>query len=296
MPSKNVVYHIVAFVIVMVWGGTFVNSKVLLLNGMRAEEIFVVRFLLAYLCILTISPHRLFADKVGDELLMALLGITGGSLYFCAENQAVSLSYATNVSFLVCTTPLFTTLLGAIFFSKVSFTRYLLVGSLLSIMGMGMVIFNGHFVLKLNPKGDILALIAAISWAIYSILLPKSIARYGSVFVTRKVFFYGLLTCLPFFVIAPWSFPLSSFSSPVIWGNLLYLGAIASFLCFFAWNWTIKHIGTIVASNYVYLNPISTVIVSALVLNEPMTIIAYVGSSLILLGVYLANRKIASTV
>ena len=227
---------------------------------------------------------------------MALLGITGGSLYFCAENQAVSLSYATNVSFLVCTTPLFTTLLGAIFFSKVSFTRYLLVGSLLSITGMGMVIFNGHFVLKLNPKGDILALIAAISWAIYSILLPKSIARYGSVFVTRKVFFYGLLTCLPFFVIAPWSFPLSSFSSPVIWGNLLYLGAIASFLCFFAWNWTIKHIGTIVASNYVYLNPISTVIVSSLVLNEPMTIIAYVGSSLILLGVYLANKKIASTV
>jgi drug/metabolite transporter (DMT)-like permease len=53
----------------------------------------------------------------------------------------------------------------------------------------------------------------------------------------------------------------------------------------------VKKIGALRTSNYVYLNPITTVIASALFLNEPMTAIAYAGSMLILLGVYLANRK-----
>ncbi|WP_028909022.1 DMT family transporter [Prevotella sp. AGR2160] len=290
MKHKNFLYHLIACLTVFVWGGTFVNSKVLILHGMTPEEIFMVRFLIAYIAIWTVSPHRLWADNWRDEGLMLLLGITGGSLYFVSENWAVSISYVNNVSFIVCTAPLITTLLAIAFLKDVKATPSLILGSLLALAGVAIVIFNGHFVLKLNPVGDLLALNAAFCWAIYSLLMKNVTGRYGAVFITRKVFFYGLVTMIPFFAVHPWQFPLSGFLHPVIAGNLIFLGFIASFLCFFLWSWVNKKIGALKASNYIYLNPITTVVVSALVLSEPMTTLAFVGSAMILIGVFFANR------
>ena len=155
---------------------------------------------------------------------------------------------------------------------------------------MALVIFNGRFILKLNPLGDFLAFVAALCWAVYSILLKLVANRYSAVWITRKVFFYGLVTMIPFFAVHPWQFPLSGFLHPVIAGNLIFLGFIASFLCFFLWSWVNKKIGALKASNYIYLNPITTVVVSALVLSEPMTTLAFVGSAMILIGVFFANR------
>ena len=114
--------------------------------------------------------------------------------------------------------------------------------------------------------------------------------RYSSVFLTRKVFFYGLLTILPAYAFMPWTFPLRSLFLPEIGGNLLFLGFIASFACFALWNLVIKKIGAMTSSNYIYLNPVSTVIISAIFLDEPMTWLAGVGSALILFGVWVANR------
>ena len=291
MSHKNVLLHLTAIVVVLLWGATFVNSKFLLRAGMRAEEIFLVRFVLAYACIWTISPHQLWCNNWKGEALMVLLGITGGSLYFLSENIAVGISYVNNVSFIVCTAPLWTTLLGLMFLKDVRASRYLFAGSLMAVLGMGMVIFNGHFILRLNPAGDLLALAAALCWAVYSVLIKFVSGRYSAVFITRKVFFYGILTIMPVFAVHPWSFPWRAFSQPVVWGNLLFLGILASFVCFAVWSYIIKQLGAIRTSNYVYLNPISTVIISALFLDEPMTPVAFAGSALILAGVYIANKK-----
>ena len=284
-------YHLLAIATILVWGVTFVNSKVLLLHGLAVHEIFVIRFGIAYLCIWTISPRRLWASSLRDEAIMMLLGITGGSLYFVAENMAVKLSFVSNVSFIVCTAPLFTTLLGLLFIKGMRATRGLVIGSMLAIAGMAMVIFNGQFVFKLNPAGDLLAFCGALCWAVYSLLMKSVATRYGAVFVSRKVFFYGLLTALPLFAFMPWQFPAEGFLDPAVWGNLLFLGFIASFACFVLWNLAIKKVGAISVSNYVYLNPISTVVCSALVLHEPTTWIAILGSALILSGVFVANKR-----
>ena len=152
------------------------------------------------------------------------------------------------------------------------------------------MIFNGHFVLHLNPLGDWLALMAAISWAVYSLLMKFVADRYSAVFITRKVFFYGLLTILPMFAVKPWQFPLADFLRPEIWTNLLFLGFIASFVCFALWSWAISRVGAIKTSNYVYLNPLTTIFASALFLNEPMTSVAWMGCLLILSGIYMANK------
>ena len=221
---------------------------------------------------------------------MFVLGITGGTLYFITENEAVRIGYVNNVSFIVCTAPMVTTLLALIFIKEVKATRNLVVGTILATLGVGFVIFNGHFVLNLNPLGDMLALCACLCWAIYSILLKNVSEKYSAVFITRKVFFYGLVTVLPVFIFSPWHFSLNSFMRPVVWGNLLFLGFVASFMCFVLWSWVSKQLGALVASNYIYLNPISTVVFSAIFLGETMTPMAFIGSSMILFGVYLSNK------
>jgi drug/metabolite transporter (DMT)-like permease len=282
--------HFLAAVVVLIWGCTFINSKVLLNHGMEAHEIYALRFLFAYVCILFISPRKLWSDSWQDELRMFVLGITGGTLYFITENEAVRIGYVNNVSFIVCTAPMVTTLLALIFIKEVKATRNLVVGTILATLGVGFVIFNGHFVLNLNPLGDMLALCACLCWAIYSILLKNVSEKYSAVFITRKVFFYGLVTVLPVFIFSPWHFSLNSFMRPVVWGNLLFLGFVASFMCFVLWSWVSKQLGALVASNYIYLNPISTVVFSAIFLGETMTPMAFIGSSMILFGVYLSNK------
>lgn len=282
-------HHILAILVVLVWGCTFINSKILLQRGLGAHEIFVLRFIFAYACIWIISPRKLWANGWKDELYLALLGITGGSLYFVTENEAVKIDYVNNVAFIVCTAPLLTTLLALAFLKSVKATRGLILGSIAATLGVALVVFNGQFVLQLNPLGDILALSAALCWAVYSLLLRR-LQGYNVVFLTRKVFFYGLITVLPMFAFRPWTTPLSLLLQPVIWGNLLFLGFVASFGCFVIWNLVSKRLGALTASNYIYLNPVSTVVFSALLLDEPMTWIAYLGSALILLGVYLSNK------
>lgn len=288
---SNVLPHVVAICVVLVWGITFINSKVLLQHSMSPEEIFVVRFFLAYVCIWLISPRQLWCLSWADECRMLLLGLTGGSLYFVTENEAVRLTLVNNVSFIVCTAPLFTVFLALKLFRDVRATGPLIIGSLIALFGVGTLIYNGHFVLHLSPFGDLLALAAAWCWAVYSILIRSVSRRYSSVFITRKVFAYGLLTVLPFFLWHPWHFSLHGFLQAEIWGNLLFLGLIASFACFVLWSWAVKRIGALSTSNYIYLNPIATVAVSAFFLSEPFTTIAAVGMVLILLGVYLANSS-----
>jgi len=288
--KTNFFYHLIALFVVAVWGVTFINSKVLLLHGLAPHEIFELRFLLAYICIWFISPKRLWADNLKDEILLMFLGLMGGSLYFLAENTAVGISYVNNVSFILCTAPLITTLLS-ISLRMVKITPYLIGGSLVALIGVAMVIYNGSFILQLNPLGDMLALLSALSWAIYSLII-KNLSHYDSVFVTRKVFFYGLITMIPYFLVSPWQFPIHALADTVVWSNLLFLGVIASFACFVLWNLALKKIGVLSTSNYIYLNPVTTMIASAIFLDEPVTWVAYVGCFLILAGVYLSNQYI----
>lgn len=283
---------IVAVSICAIWGETFVSSKILLNAGLMPADIFFFRFFLAYVCMLMFSHKRWWADNFKHELLLVGLGVLGGSLYFLSENMALVYSTASNVAILVGSTPLITALLVTMFYRDERMKMRQIGGSFIAFLGMALVVLNGQLVLHLNPRGDMLAIGAALAWGFYSLIMKKLSPLYDALFITRKVFAYGVLSIIPyFFLVEPLRFDLNILSIPSVWGNLLYLGLVASMLCFFGWNWSLSKLGTVRATNILYLQSFFTMIFSHYVLNERITWMAISGSLILILGMVLAVRK-----
>ena len=294
--SKNrvVLYHLIAILVVSIWGATLVNTKVVIQGGMRPEEVFLSRYIIAYLAMWTLSYKRLWSANIKDELLMVACGILGGSLYFIPENFAVQVGSVNDISFILCTSPLFTMFL-AIFFLKEKLTKSLAIGSMIALIGVSFIIFGGNndsTIASDRLLGDALALLSTVCFGAYCLLLRPLGRKYGAAFITRKMFFYGSLTSLPLFIITPWQFPLENFLTDLpVTLNLLFLSLVASFFCFGAWSYVTEKVGAVKVANYNYFSPICTVIISAIFLGEEMTVEAALGSALILIGVFFANKN-----
>ena len=305
MPANRLRYHLLTLAVVAVWGVTFVSTKVLIGAGMHPVAIFFVRFMLAYAGIwlyiaLSRQPAKLWYGWQ-EELVFLLLGVSGGSLYFLTENLALAYTQATNVAFLVCSAPLFTAIFTLIYrrFGKGRFVDGLepvrlgwplVGGTLLALAGMAMVVFDGAR-LQLSAQGDLLAIAAALCWAVYSLFMSQMTRNHGTVTATRKVFFYGLLTILPFLGGYKDSFAPAILGQTAVWFNLLFLGLVASLLCFILWNLAMDKLGNVTTTNYVYLNPVFTLLSAMVLLGERMTLLAGIGCAAILAGVIWAGQR-----
>lgn len=288
--SKALWYHLGALLTVTAWGVSFVSTKVLLEHGINPTEVYVVRTLLAYLLVLCVCHKRIFSNSLRDELLFVSCGLCAGSLYFIAENTALEYTLVSNVSLIVTLSPLITTLLVGAIYKNERPGKGVLMGSLIAFLGVGCVIFNSSFVLDVKPLGDLLSLSAAVCWSVYSLVLRKLSAFYTVMFISRKTFFYGMVTAIPFLIAIPEHTPLDVYLQFDVWSNFLFLGLFCSMIAFIIWAFTVKGLGAIKANNYLYVQPIITLIASALLLSEKVSIVGYVGCSLILLGVWISDR------
>ena len=299
MKQGLILYHLTAIAVVIVWGSTFVFTKLLLQNGLSPTDIFTARFVIAYPMLLAISllygSHKWVANNIKDELLMLALGVTGGSLYFMTENAAMNYTTTTNTSLIVCMCPLFAALLISVFYKAERLRGWQIVGSLMAALGVVIVVLNGHFVLHLSPRGDALAFCACMCWSVYSLLLIPAGKCYNTLFITRKVFFYGLLTMAPYYILWSELPPIESLLRPDTLSYLLFLGCMASTVCYLLWNWVIQKLGAVVTTNYVYFNPVITILCAWVVLSESITLWFLLGTILIISGMFLSehNRHIA---
>lgn len=245
------------------------------------------------------SRVRVFARSARDELVFVLLGVSGGSVYFLTENTALACTQACNVSFIVCSAPLLTALLTIVVkrcfrgeipdsLEDVGGRWQLAVGTLLALAGMAAVFFDGN-ALELSAKGDLLSLAAASCWAVYSIFMNRMTEKYGALFATRKVFFYGLVTIVP--IVAGTRLELAVLARPEVWGNLLFLSVVASLACFVLWNKVMLKIGNVSSTNFIYLNPLFTLVFAIIFLGESLTLQSALGCAAILLGVILGSRR-----
>lgn len=275
-----------ALITVMVWGVTFVSTKVLITDGLDPAQIFIIRFAVAYLCTLLISHDIFLASNIKDEVLMLVTGITGGSLYFISENTALSLTFAANVSLIICCAPILTIILGKILFNDL-IKPLAWIGIIIAFTGVGIVVFGSSENYGINPWGDILTFVAALSWAIYCLLLKTLSRRYSNLFITRKVFGYGVITATLYYILTNEIHGFSITGSII--GNLLFLSIGASFVCYLMWNTSVKYLGAEKTSCYIYIVPLVTILASALILGEPVTITTLLGTILIIGGVFMTT-------
>lgn len=283
-------YHVAAFAMILVWGVSFLNTRVLLDSGLTPTEIFVARFTIAYLSLLVISGFKVKYTGWRDELLFVVCGIAGGSAYFIAENTALKMTLISDVAVLVSTAPLTTALMGAIFYRDERISLLSCVGMVIAFVGSVMLALKHGLVWGDSIVGDMLAVLAAVVWAFYSMALKKLNRTYTTLFITRKLFFYGIMSALPLLAMEDSQVQWETIKRPEVWGNLLYLGLVCSMAAYFIWGITVKRIGAVRASNYFYLSPIISMIAAAIWFGERTTAIAYVGCVLILTGVVMAEK------
>ena len=283
-------YHLLALAVIFVWGVSFVNTKVLLDYALSPTEIFIYRSVVAYLGLAAWSKFRLRVYPLRDEALMAVLGLLGGTFYFIFENTALKLTLVTDVAILVSLNSLFTTLLAALFLKEERFTWVKLVGSIVAFVGVALLTFYGGFVWGDGLLGDLLAILAAASWSIYSIILKRLNQRCSILDITRKTFFYGVLFALPTMF---WQGPLhlSTLTEPVVIGNFLFLSLVCSMLAFFVWGEVTVRLGAILTANYLYLSPVISVAAAWCIYGETIGAIGLLGCALVLAGIIMVERR-----
>jgi drug/metabolite transporter (DMT)-like permease len=281
--------HASALFTILIWGTTFISTK-LLLGAFAPVEILFYRLGLGLLVLFLAYPRRLRGTSKKQEALFAAAGFCGVTLYYLVENIALTYTSASNVGVIISVAPFFTAMFASRLNGGEKPGRNFFLGFSAAIIGIFLISFNGGAVLKLNPLGDLLALLAAVTWAAFAVLSRK-IGEFGynTIQTTRRIFLYGLAFMLPVLPVLRFQWGFERFKEPVSLFNILFLGVGASALCFVTWNLAVKLLGAVSTSVYIYLVPVITVVTSVIVLRETVTWISALGMALTVAGLFMSE-------
>lgn len=281
--------HLVALLTIFLWGITYISTKVLL-TDFAPLEILLIRFVIGLLGLFLIYPKLLGFTSWKEEGAFAAAGLLGICLYYLFENIALTFTYASNIGVIVSTSPLFIALIAAAL-GRQRLTKQFLLGFIASMAGISLISLNGSGV-HINFAGDILALLAALIWALYSYVVSYlNTLGHNPVQMTRRTFIYGILFILPVFFATHGRLRWERIMQSDNLINLLFLGLGASALCFLSWAYAVKKLGTVKTSIYIYLVPVVTVVTAWLILHEPITPLVIVGILLTIGGLVVSARQ-----
>lgn len=282
--------HGLAALTILIWGTTFISTK-LLLADFAPVEILVLRFLLGYVLLWAAASRRLSVKKE-EEGTFAAAGLCGICLYYLLENVALVHTSASHVGVILSLAPFFTALLARRFAGadeRAGAGFY--AGFAAALTGVALLMGGGAEGRE-ALSGDLLAAAAALVWAAYS-LLTRRISRFGcpAIPAVRRTFFYGLLFMIPAAWVSGASFSPERIGDPAAAAHLLYLGAGASALCFVTWNQAVRLLGAVKTSAYIYAVPVITVLSASCVLGESLPLSGWAGVVLVLGGLFLSERS-----
>ena len=291
MDKKTTTGHITALITIVIWGTTFISTKILLADFTPIEILFF-RFLLGLLVLIAVYPKRLRIKDKKQEFTFAAAGLCGICLYYLLENIALTYTMASNVGVIISVAPFFTAVLSHVFLkTEEKLKAQFFIGFIIAMAGICLISFSSSE-LKMNPIGDILAIVAAFIWAVYS-LLTRKISSYGynTIQTTRRIFAYGILFMLPFLFVFDFNLNVQKIAKPEYVLNFIYLSLGASALCFVTWNYAVGVLGAVKTNVYIYIVPVITVVTSVIVLKEKIIWTAAVGIGLTLIGLFLSESK-----
>ncbi len=283
--------HILAFIVEAIWAVTYVATELLIKSGFTELQILVMRFVLALLVLYIINPKIYKPQSLKQELSFFLLSVFGMTCYYLFENLAIGKTDGTNVSIIISFAPILTLIGSVLLRKKDKVTFFEVFGFILAITGVIMVVFNGTVVLSFNMLGYILAFGAALSWAIYSVMLEGYLQKYDSIIITRRMLIYSLLLLVPAMLAKDGVPSLPLVFTPGALLSLSLLGIFGGSLCYIWWNSAVKRIGVVTTTNYIYLSPFITMIFAYFVADTRITPMGALGAVLIIGGVVLSDLK-----
>jgi drug/metabolite transporter (DMT)-like permease len=228
-----------------------------------------------------------------DWAYFALLGFLGITFHQWLQSTGLVTAQASTTAWIVATIPVFMALLGWLALKEKLFWLQV-VGIFLSALGVLLVVTRGDLVQlasgKFGTVGDFLILISAPNWAIFSVLSRRGLQKYPATLMMFYVMAFGwLFSSVLFFVegglnqigYIPWEG----------WAGIAFLGIFCSGLAYIFWYDALQVLPVAQTGAFLYLEPVSTVVVAALILGEQLYLATLMGGVLILVGVWVVNRK-----
>ena len=222
----------------------------------------------------------------------ALLGFLGITFHQWLQSTGLVTAQATTSAWIVATIPVFMALLGLIVLRE-HLAVYQVAGIFLAALGVLVVITKGDMaalrVGKFGTPGDFLVLMSAPNWAIFSALSRSGLKKHSSTLMMFYVMSFGwFFTSILFF--------LSSGVNEIIsipwdgWIAVTFLGVFCSGIAYIFWYDALKVLPVAQTGAFLYLEPLITVIVAALLLQEAIVLATLIGGLTILIGVWMVNR------
>ncbi len=293
-PDRRLVAIVEALFSVIVWGGSFVATKVALANAAPMTVVWL-RFGIGVLLLgAAVTLRRQWRLPGWADLgYFALLGLIGITFHQWLQSTGLLTARATTTAWIVATIPVFMALLGWLVLHE-KLTRRQIVGILLAGVGVLVILSKGDLKQiifgRFGTIGDFLILISAPNWAIFSTLSRRGLQQYPAALMIFFVMLFGWIFSSFLFLIKP-GFSAILAIQPQSWGGILFLGIFASGLAYVTWYDALQVLPVAQAGAFVYVEPFVTVLVATWVLKESFGIVELLGALTILSGIWLVNRN-----
>jgi len=294
MPRSRLLPTLEALFAVIVWGASFIATKIAL-RDVSPVTIVWLRFSMGVVILgFAVALRRQFALPDKNEWgYFALLGFLGITFHQWLQSNGLQTSEAGTTAWIVATTPVFMALLGWLVL-KEGLGWLKAAGIALAALGVLLVVSHGDLssisIGRFGAPGDILILISAVNWAVFSALSRRGLKTHPT---ARMMFFVmtlgWLFTTLLFFTGAgPGEIPRLTING---WLGVAFLGIFCSGLAYIAWYDALQALSTAQTGVFLYIEPLVAVVVAAIILGERVTWASLAGGAVILFGVWLVNRE-----
>ena len=290
MNGKRLFWHLIAIGIVCVWGSCFIMTNEMM-RYYSAIEIIPMRMGMGYLTLLLIHPPKK-RYTFRQELIFVGFGLLGGSIYYLVQNSAINYMAPSNVSIIYSLSPM----LGVVIThflpgGKRKWEKNVFLGGIIAILGIVLVVTEGKFEARLNLTGVILAFLAGLFWALYTIVVSRYSPSDDTYETTRKMLFWATVTSVPM-VLATGGIPDLTFlvTVPRVLVSWLLLGVLGTGLAYVLWNVSIDRLGLIITNNYLYGISFAAMAAEALLYHTKILPIRLLGAVLITFGVIIAGK------
>jgi drug/metabolite transporter (DMT)-like permease len=286
--------YLEALFAVVVWGGSFIATKIAV-GQISPTAVVWLRFTMGIpLILFAVLIRKQFAFPKGREWwYFALLGFLGISFHQWLQSNGLQTAQATTTAWIISTSPAFIAVLGWMVL-KEKLALHQSLGIALAMLGVLAVVTKGDFaaiaVGKFGTVGDFLILISSVNWAVFSILSRRGLKSHPSTRMTFWVMTTGwLFTSVTFFAGRNYiEFPqLDSHG----WMAIVYLGIFTTGLAYIAWFDALSQLPAAQTGAFLFIEPLTSMVVAAIILNEKITLVSILGGVVILIGIWMVNRS-----